>query len=140
MLTYNERHQLEAEKTGWNAVPEILIINVTGEDKPGITNAITSVLASAGASILDIGQAVIHSSLSLGMLVEIDDKTDGEKLRDQKAADPVSILRTEDMLDLAMGLGAVRPVLHEIDIGGTHGEGLQFAFISCTRDEHLGGV
>ena len=102
MLTYNERHQLEAEKTGWNAVPEILIINVTGEDKPGITNAITSVLASAGASILDIGQAVIHSSLSLGMLVEIDDKTDGEKLRD-------NILQLTDSLLMSVRFQPITP-------------------------------
>lgn len=50
---------------------ELLLINVSGEDKPGVTSAITSILAQYHANILDIGQAVIHDSLSLGILVEI---------------------------------------------------------------------
>lgn len=50
---------------------EILLISVTGEDKPGVTSAITSILAKYQANILDIGQAVIHDSLSLGLLVEV---------------------------------------------------------------------
>ncbi|MES2870332.1 MAG: phosphoserine phosphatase SerB [Pseudomonadota bacterium] len=50
---------------------EIVLINITGEDRPGLTAAITGVLANNGVSILDIGQAVIHDFLSLGILVEI---------------------------------------------------------------------
>jgi phosphoserine phosphatase len=52
-------------------VKEILLISVSGDDKPGVTSAITSILAQYEANILDIGQAVIHDSLSLGLLVEI---------------------------------------------------------------------
>ena len=50
---------------------EILLINIGGDDKPGVTSAITSILAQYQANILDIGQAVIHNSLTLGILVEI---------------------------------------------------------------------
>ncbi|KQB51759.1 phosphoserine phosphatase [Pseudomonas endophytica] len=50
---------------------EIVLINITGEDRPGLTAAITGVLASNGVNILDIGQAVIHGVLSLGFLVDI---------------------------------------------------------------------
>ena len=50
---------------------EIVLINITGEDRPGLTAAITGVLAQGGVSILDIGQAVIHDTLSFGILVEI---------------------------------------------------------------------
>ncbi len=50
---------------------EILLINITGEDNPGITSAITAILAQYEVNILDIGQSVIHSSLSLGILVEV---------------------------------------------------------------------
>ncbi|MCQ4346280.1 phosphoserine phosphatase SerB [Pseudomonas stutzeri] len=50
---------------------EIVLINITGEDRPGLTAAITGVLARAGVNILDIGQAVIHDTLSFGILVEI---------------------------------------------------------------------
>ena len=50
---------------------EIVLINITGEDRPGLTAAITGVLAKGGVNILDIGQAVIHNTLSFGILVEI---------------------------------------------------------------------
>jgi len=54
-------------------VREIVLINITGEDRPGLTAAITGVLAQGGVNILDIGQAVIHDTLSFGILVEIPD-------------------------------------------------------------------
>ena len=50
---------------------EIILINVTGKDKPGLTASLTGVLARYKVAILDIGQAVIHDYLSLGILVEI---------------------------------------------------------------------
>ncbi|HSC67060.1 MAG TPA: phosphoserine phosphatase SerB [Cellvibrio sp.] len=50
---------------------ELLLINASGQDQPGITRAITSVLARCGARVLDIGQAVIHDTLALGILVEL---------------------------------------------------------------------
>ncbi len=50
---------------------DILLINVTGEDQRGLTATITSILAEHEVNILDIGQAVIHDALSLGVLVEV---------------------------------------------------------------------
>lgn len=50
---------------------EIVLINITGEDRPGLTAAIMSVLSQSDVNILDIGQAVIHDTLSFGILVEI---------------------------------------------------------------------
>ncbi len=50
---------------------ELLLINITGPDKPGLTSKITAILAGYKVPVLDIGQAVIHNHLSLGMLVEI---------------------------------------------------------------------
>ena len=50
---------------------EIILINVTGKDKPGLTASLTGILARYKVAILDIGQAVIHDYLSLGILVEI---------------------------------------------------------------------
>jgi phosphoserine phosphatase len=52
-------------------VKDILLINVFGEDKPGITHAVTTVLAKYGATVLDIGQAVIHDQLNLGLLTAL---------------------------------------------------------------------
>ncbi|WP_210395870.1 phosphoserine phosphatase SerB [Motiliproteus sediminis] len=50
---------------------EIILITIAGEDKPGVTSTITQTLARYQVNILDIGQAVIHDNLSLGILVEI---------------------------------------------------------------------
>jgi phosphoserine phosphatase len=52
-------------------VREIILINITGKDKPGLTASLTNILAQYEVTILDIGQAVIHDYLSLGILVEI---------------------------------------------------------------------
>lgn len=51
---------------------EIFLLNISGQDKPGLTASLTAVLASSGAKILDIGQANIHDTLSLGILFEIE--------------------------------------------------------------------
>lgn len=50
---------------------EILLINASGQDKPGVTRAITQVLSRYNARVLDIGQAVIHDTLAMGLLVEL---------------------------------------------------------------------
>ncbi len=50
---------------------EIILLNVTGRDHPGLTAALADVLAEYGVNILDIGQAVIHDHLALGMLLEV---------------------------------------------------------------------
>lgn len=59
---------------------DILLINVFGGDKPGVTNAVTNVLSLYDASILDIGQAVIHDQLNLGLLIAIPSDIDKEAL------------------------------------------------------------
>ena len=59
---------------------EIVLINITGVDRPGLTAAITGVLAQGGVNILDIGQAVIHDTLSFGILVEIPDTEQGRSV------------------------------------------------------------
>ncbi len=50
---------------------DIFLLNISGQDKPGLTSSLTNVLAQYGAKILDIGQANIHDTLSLGMMFEI---------------------------------------------------------------------
>lgn len=50
---------------------DIFLLNISGQDKPGLTSSLTSVLAEYDAKVLDIGQANIHDTLSLGMLFEI---------------------------------------------------------------------
>lgn len=55
---------------------EVILVTVTGQDRPGLTAALTGILANYDVTVLDIGQAVIHDSLSLGMLIEA--PADGE--------------------------------------------------------------
>jgi len=52
-------------------VIELVLIRVSGADKPGLTANITAILAQYKVTILDIGQAEIHDSLSLGILAAI---------------------------------------------------------------------
>jgi phosphoserine phosphatase len=53
-----------------------VLINISGEDKPGLTAAITELLADFDIDILDVGQAVIHNHLSLGILINIPGHSD----------------------------------------------------------------
>lgn len=50
---------------------EVILLNITGEDKPGVTSSLTKILSNYNVNILDIGQAVIHDQLSLGILFEL---------------------------------------------------------------------
>jgi phosphoserine phosphatase len=52
-------------------VTELVLIRITGADKPGVTASISSILAQYEVTVLDIGQAEIHDSLSLGILAAI---------------------------------------------------------------------
>ena len=47
-----------------------MLITISGQDRAGLTSAITGILASYDIHVLDIGQSVIHESLSLGFLIE----------------------------------------------------------------------
>ncbi|NNM52160.1 MAG: phosphoserine phosphatase SerB, partial [Pseudomonadales bacterium] len=59
---------------------EIYLINVLGADRTGLTSDLMHILAGFEVQILDIGQAVIHDQLTLGMLVEIPGFVDSSPL------------------------------------------------------------
>lgn len=61
---------------------EIVLMSITGEDKPGVTSSLTEILSKHNATILDIGQANIHQSLSLGILFRLDPQMQGNILKD----------------------------------------------------------
>lgn len=68
-----------------NVIPqnlELILINISGQDRPGVTAALTSILAKHEAMILDIGQADIHHTLSLGILFRTTSDVSGEILKD----------------------------------------------------------
>jgi phosphoserine phosphatase len=59
---------------------QVLLVSITGHDKPGVTHSLTRILGASGARILDIGQAVIHDALNLGILVELTDEIKSSSL------------------------------------------------------------
>ncbi len=50
---------------------QAVLIHFSGPDKPGLTAAITSILVRYDVGILDIGQAVVHENLALGILLQL---------------------------------------------------------------------
>ena len=61
---------------------EIILININGADRPGVTAALTEILAKDNAVILDIGQADIHNHLSLGILFQSTEGNSGDILKE----------------------------------------------------------
>lgn len=61
---------------------EIILININGTDRPGVTAALTEILAKNNAVILDIGQADIHNHLSLGILFQCSEGNSGNILKE----------------------------------------------------------
>ncbi|MDG1494865.1 MAG: phosphoserine phosphatase SerB [Porticoccaceae bacterium] len=59
---------------------DIFLINVWGQDKPGVTRVVTEVLPNFEVTVLDIGQAVIHDQLNLGILAAVPRSNDSEAL------------------------------------------------------------
>ena len=61
---------------------EQILIRITGKDRPGLAVAIMEILAAKDAKILDIGQASIHSTLSLGILIRIAEQDSGQVMKE----------------------------------------------------------
>lgn len=61
---------------------EIIQVNISGEDKPGLTSALTGILAAYNATILDIGQENIHKSLTMGILFKTTSEQSGFIMKD----------------------------------------------------------
>ena len=61
---------------------EQILIRISGKDRIGLTSEIMTILARYNAQILDIGQADIHSTLSLGLLIRIDDDLSGQVMKE----------------------------------------------------------
>ena len=61
---------------------EIILITINGLERPGVTAALTEILANNNAVILDIGQADIHNQLSLGILFQCTEENSGNILKE----------------------------------------------------------
>ena len=81
----------------------VLLISVSGEDQPGVTNAVTEALAEFGVTLLDIGQAVIHDQLNMGILVLVPENTNVDDVTSE-------VLQTLDRLNMQ---GLFLPISNE---------------------------
>ena len=61
---------------------ELILVNISGTDRPGVTASLSSILSRYNAQILDIGQADIHHTLSLGILFKTTADVSGDILKD----------------------------------------------------------
>lgn len=61
---------------------ELMLIRITGEDRPGLTASVMGILARYDVDVLDIGQADIHNTLSLGVLVRVDEENAGRVMKE----------------------------------------------------------
>ena len=61
---------------------EQILVRITGQDRPGLTASIMGILALYNAQILDIGQADIHATLSLGILIRMDEMHSGQVMKE----------------------------------------------------------
>ena len=61
---------------------QLILINISGQDHPGVTSALTEILGRYDARILDIGQADIHHTLSLGILFMTTESKAGDIMKD----------------------------------------------------------
>ena len=54
----------------------IFLVSISGDDRPGLMTDLCAALSVHNAEILDIGQAIIHSELALGLLVRVSEDVD----------------------------------------------------------------
>ncbi len=89
---------------------ELILVNISGYDRPGVTSALTEILANYDAAILDIGQSDIHHTLSLGLLFKTYSNVSGNIMKDLlfKASElnvqirftPISVAEYEECVTL----------------------------------------
>jgi phosphoserine phosphatase len=61
---------------------ELTLIRITGIDRPGLTASVTEILSKYDVTILDIGQADIHQTLSLGILFKSKETESGNIMKE----------------------------------------------------------
>lgn len=61
---------------------ELILLHITGNDRPGVTAALSEVLAKYNTTILDIGQADIHHTLALGILIRTESNHSGDLMKE----------------------------------------------------------
>ncbi len=68
--------------TDMNSRKEQILIKISGQDRTGLTASVMEILARYDAEILDMGQADIHATLSLGILIRIAETHSGQVMKE----------------------------------------------------------
>ena len=79
---------------------EQILIRISGEDRIGLTASIMAILARYDAQIMDLGQAVIHNTLSMGILIRIDEAHSGQVMKDL-------LFKTTELGNISIGFAPV---------------------------------
>ena len=75
----NNKSSLNREDIGGSSN---ILIRITGQDRPGLTASVMQILSKYDTKILDIGQADIHATLSLGILIRVDEENSGRVMKE----------------------------------------------------------
>ncbi len=59
---------------------DIILLNISGQDRIGLSAELSSTFQALDIRILDIGQSVIHDHVSLGMMIQLPDGIDKDDL------------------------------------------------------------
>lgn len=79
----NEENEISKEaKQILKGKEELMLVRITGEDRPGLTASIMDILARYDVEIQDIGQADIHSTLSFGILIRVEETHSGQVMKE----------------------------------------------------------
>ena len=65
-----------------STMEELMLVRITGVDRPGLIAEIMEILSGHDVHIQDIGQAVIHYTLSLGILIRVDEERSGRVMKE----------------------------------------------------------
>ena len=79
---------------------EQILIRISGKDRIGLTASIMAILAKYDAQILDLGQAVIHNTLSMGILIRINEENSGQVMKEL-------LFKTTELGSLSIGFAPV---------------------------------
>ena len=120
---------------------EIVLVNVSGEDQPGLMAMLTSTLAEYQVRVLDVGQAVIHDELNLGMLVQVGSDTNMATVlaaleasaRERGMAVRCTPISHHDYQDWVASQGKPRYIVTLLAAGDT---GAQLAAVTSTVVRH----
>jgi len=82
-------------------VSKVILLNISGEDRIGLSADFYAVISKVDVRILDIGQSVIHDQVSQGMMLQLPEAQNPEELKNQLKEHALSLGLTLKITDVA---------------------------------------